>query len=66
LIKRAARVILLSSITALLLMPVLPFTVISTNSVRILITIISNIIYLSVLSELAKSRTMELAIAGAA
>jgi hypothetical protein len=65
LIKRIARVILLSLITSLLLMPVVICNVTSTISIRIVIIMISTIVYLSILAELTRSRTMELVLAGA-
>jgi uncharacterized membrane protein YhaH (DUF805 family) len=65
LIKRAARAVLLSLITALLLMPVAICNITNKTSVRIVVVMISTIVYLVVLSELTKSRTMELVLAGA-
>lgn len=64
LIKRAARAILLSLITSLLLMPVAICNLTQKTSSRIVVVMISTIIYLVVLSELTKSRTMELVLAG--
>jgi hypothetical protein len=65
LIKRIARVMLLSLIVSLLLMPVVICNVTSTISIRIVIIMVSTIVYLSILSELTHSRTMELVLAGA-
>jgi hypothetical protein len=65
LIKRLARVILLCLITSLLLMPAVICHVTSTISIRLVIIMASTITYLSILSELTQSRTMELVLAGA-
>ncbi|KAF3034659.1 hypothetical protein E8E12_001493 [Didymella heteroderae] len=65
LIKRIARVLLLSLITSLLLMPVIICNVTDTTSIRIVIVMVSTIIYLSILAELTQSKTMELVVAGA-
>ena len=65
LIKRIARVLLLSLITSLLLMPVIICNMTDTTSIRIVIVMVSTIIYLSILAELTQSRTMELVVAGA-
>ncbi|KAF3032014.1 hypothetical protein E8E11_000637 [Didymella keratinophila] len=65
LIKRTARVLLLSLITSLLLMPVVICNLIDTTSVRIGIVLVFTIIYLTVLAELMQPKTMELVVAGA-
>jgi len=65
LIKRTARALLLFLITFLLLMPVVICNIINTISIRIIVIMISTISYLFILSELTKSRTMELILAGA-
>ena len=65
LIKRIARAILLSLITSLLLMPVVICNITSTGSIRIVIVMMFTVVYLSILSELTRSKTMELVLAGA-
>ncbi|KNG47996.1 hypothetical protein DDE82_004440 [Stemphylium lycopersici] len=65
LIRRIARAFLLVLITALLLLPVVICNLISGTSVRIVIIMFSTITYLSILSGLTRSRTMELVLAGA-
>lgn len=65
LIERIARVLLLSLITSLLLMPVIICNMTDTTSIRIVIVMVSTIVYLSILAELTRSRTMELVLAGA-
>jgi len=65
LIKQTARVLLLLLITVLLLIPVIICNIIKTFSIRIVIVMASTIFFLLILSRLAKSRTIELIIAGA-
>lgn len=65
LIKRIARMLLLLLITSLLLMPVVICNVTNTTSIRIVIIMISTMVYLAILSELTRSKTMELVLAGA-
>lgn len=65
LIKRIARMLLLLLITSLLLMPVVICNVTNTASIRIVIIMVSTMVYLAILSELTRSKTMELVLAGA-
>ncbi|KAF2626793.1 hypothetical protein BU25DRAFT_72116 [Macroventuria anomochaeta] len=64
-IKRIARALLLFLITTLLLMPVVICNMANSTTVRLIIIVISTICYLFILSEMTKSRTIELVLAGA-
>lgn len=63
-IKRLSRALVIVMITFILLMPVIVFNFVDTITSRILVTIISTIVYLLVLSEFTKSRTQDLILAG--
>ncbi|KAB8228995.1 uncharacterized protein BDW43DRAFT_303436 [Aspergillus alliaceus] len=65
LIRRAAKALLLFMITMLLLAPVILCNITHSVSLRVIIIMAFTISYLLILSILAKSRTMELIIAGA-
>ncbi|XTI82344.1 hypothetical protein V2W45_1228407 [Cenococcum geophilum] len=65
LIKRIAKVLLLFLVTVILLMPVVICNIIKTTSIRIVIVMLSTILFLLILSGLTKSRTIELILAAA-
>ncbi|KAK7946894.1 uncharacterized protein PG986_011215, partial [Apiospora aurea] len=65
LIQRTARGLLLSLITVLLIMPIVICNIINTSLTRIVVAVLSIILYLLVLSGLTNSGTMELILAGA-
>ncbi|KAH7304139.1 hypothetical protein B0I35DRAFT_363654, partial [Stachybotrys elegans] len=64
-IKRIATTVLLCIITLLLLMPVVICNLVETMFIRIIIVILSTIVYLITISLLTRSRTIELMVAGA-
>ena len=64
-IKQTTRALLIFLITFLLLIPVVICNIISTPSIRIIVIMLSTISYLFILSELTKSKTIELILAGA-
>ncbi|KAI1460609.1 hypothetical protein F4805DRAFT_369275 [Annulohypoxylon moriforme] len=63
-IRRAANALLISLIIVLLMVPVVICNTISVTSVRIIIIILFTVLYLSVISFLTRSKTMELVLAG--
>ena len=65
LIKKSAKALLLFLITLLILMPVIICNIINITSIRIVIVMVSTISYLLILSELTKSKTIELILAAA-
>ena len=64
-VKRVARVLLLSLITSLLLLPVVICNLVDTTSIRIGIVLVFTVVYLAILTELIEPKTMELVVAGA-
>jgi hypothetical protein len=64
-IRRMARGLLLSLIALLLILPVVVCTVVQTTSIRIVVVVLSTLVYLLSLSILTKCKTMELIVATA-
>jgi hypothetical protein len=64
-VKRVARLLLLSLITSLLLLPVVIYNLVDTTSVRIGVFLVFTVVYLAILTELIQPKTMELVVAGA-
>jgi hypothetical protein len=64
-IRRVARGLLLSLIALLLILPVVICTVVQTKSIRIVVVVLSTIVYLLLLSTLTKCKTMNLIVATA-
>ncbi|KAJ9139048.1 hypothetical protein NKR19_g7574 [Coniochaeta hoffmannii] len=65
LIKNSVKALLLLLITFLLLLPVVICNLVSTVSIRIAVVMASTIFYLLVISQLTRSKTMDLVLAGA-
>ncbi|KAH8765339.1 hypothetical protein F5883DRAFT_556754 [Diaporthe sp. PMI_573] len=65
LIRNTVKTLLLFLITFLLLLPVVICNIVSTTLIRIFIIMASTIFYLLIVSQLTKSKTMELILAGA-
>ena len=65
LIKNTVKTMLLLLITFLLLLPVVVCNLASTLSIRIIVVMASTIFYLLVISQLTRSKTTELVLAGA-
>ncbi|QPC76221.1 hypothetical protein HYE68_006973 [Fusarium pseudograminearum] len=63
-IKRAAKTLLIGLATALLLLPIVICNLVTDLSMRLMIVILSTVVYLIVLSGLTRIKTIELIVAG--